>query len=63
MNSQGTIVTAEGDQLLPAITVPANASNLTISQYGVVTATIPGQTTAAAAWGRAAGDLCQTQEG
>ena len=46
MTNQGTIVTAEGDTLLPAITVPANATNLTISQYGVVTATIPGQTTA-----------------
>ena len=46
MTNQGTIVTAEGDTLLPAITVPANATNLTISQYGVVTATVPGQTAA-----------------
>ena len=45
MNNQGTIVTSEGDTVLPAITVPANATNLTISQYGVVTATVPGQTT------------------
>lgn len=47
MNNQGTVVTAEGDTVLPAITIPTNATNVTISQYGVVTATIPGQTTAA----------------
>ena len=45
MNNQGTIVTAEGNTVLPAITVPANATNLTISQYGVVSATVPGQST------------------
>ena len=44
MSSQGTVVTTEGDTVLPAITIPANATNVTISQYGVVTATIPGQT-------------------
>jgi flagellar basal-body rod protein FlgG len=42
-NSQGTLVTTDGDTVLPAITVPSNASNITISQYGVVTATLPGQ--------------------
>lgn len=47
MNAQGTVVTAEGNQILPAITVPANATNLTISSYGVVSATLPGQTTPA----------------
>ncbi len=47
LNSQGTLVTATGDQLLPAVTIPANATAVTISQYGVVTATIPGQTTGA----------------
>jgi flagellar basal-body rod protein FlgG len=46
MNSQGTIVTAEGNSLLPAVTVPANATSLTISSYGVVSATLPGQTAA-----------------
>ena len=46
MNSQGTIVSADGDTLTPSITVPANATALTISSYGVVTATIPGQTAA-----------------
>lgn len=47
MNAQGLIVSSEGNQLLPAITVPANSTNLSISTYGVVSATIPGQTTPA----------------
>ena len=47
MNNQGTIVTPDGDSLLPAITIPTNATAITISQYGVVTATIPGQTISA----------------
>jgi flagellar basal-body rod protein FlgG len=47
LNSQGTIVTSDGDTVLPAITVPSNATSVTISQYGVVTATLPGQTNAA----------------
>ena len=46
MNNQGLVVTAEGNTLLPAITVPANSTGLTISQYGVVSATVPGQTAA-----------------
>ena len=44
LNSQGTMVTSDGDTVLPTITVPPNATGLTISQYGVVTATIPGAT-------------------
>ena len=47
MNSQGTMVTAEGNTVLPTITIPANATNVTISQYGVVSATVPGQSTPA----------------
>jgi flagellar basal-body rod protein FlgG len=47
LNNQGTIVTAEGDTVLPAITIPSNATAITISQYGVVSATIPGQTNSA----------------
>ena len=43
-NNQGTLVTSNGDTILPAITVPTNATSVAISQYGVVTATIPGQT-------------------
>jgi flagellar basal-body rod protein FlgG len=44
MNSQGTIVTADGDAILPNITVPTTATSVTITQYGVVNATLPGQT-------------------
>lgn len=43
LNNQGTIVDPQGDQLIPAITIPPNATNITITQYGVVNATLPGQ--------------------
>ncbi len=46
MNNQGAMVTADGNSLLPAITIPASATSVTISQYGVVSATLPGQTAA-----------------
>ena len=46
-NNQGTLVTSDGDTVLPAISIPSNATNITISQYGVVSATLPGQTNAA----------------
>ena len=44
LNNQGGVVTADGNALTPAITIPANATSVTISQYGVVSATLPGQT-------------------
>lgn len=47
LNNQGTLVTANGDLLLPNLTIPSNATAVTISQYGVVSATIPGQTNGA----------------
>lgn len=47
LNNQGTLVTSTGDLLLPNLTIPSNATAVTISQYGVVSATIPGQTNAA----------------
>lgn len=43
LNNQGTIVTTDGDPLLPNITIPPNATSVTITQYGVVNATLPGQ--------------------
>lgn len=46
LNNQGQIVTADGDSLSPVINVPSNATNVTISSYGVVSATLPGQNTA-----------------
>jgi len=44
LNNQGTIVTTDGDPIIPTITIPANATAVTITQYGVVNATLPGQT-------------------
>ncbi len=46
LNNAGVVVDSHGDQLLPAITIPSNATSVTISQYGVVSATLPGQTNA-----------------
>ena len=43
LNSQGTIVTTDGDPIIPTITIPPNATAVTITQYGVVDATLPGQ--------------------
>jgi flagellar basal-body rod protein FlgG len=43
-NNQGQIVTADGYLVQPTITVPANTTNITISQTGQVQATIGGQT-------------------
>ncbi|TAK96292.1 MAG: flagellar basal-body rod protein FlgG [Aquabacterium sp.] len=43
MDAQGQLVTNNGYLVQPGITVPANATNLTIGQDGTVTATIPGQ--------------------
>ncbi len=44
MNNQGSLVTADGDLLQPQITVPPNASSISITRYGVVNVTLPGQT-------------------
>ncbi len=44
LNNQGTIVTPDGDPVIPTITIPANAVSVTITQYGVVNATLSGQT-------------------
>jgi flagellar basal-body rod protein FlgG len=43
MNNAGTVVDSNGNQLIPALTIPANATSVTISTYGVVSATLPGQ--------------------
>ncbi len=42
-NNQGTMVTSDGDPLVPNITIPPNATSVTITQYGVVNATLPAQ--------------------
>jgi len=44
VNDVGQIVTANGYTVLPQITIPQNASAITISQSGQVQVTIPGQT-------------------
>ncbi|GJD50382.1 Flagellar basal-body rod protein FlgG [Methylobacterium crusticola] len=44
LDSQGQIVTRDGYLMNPNITVPNNATSVTISASGVVQATIPGQT-------------------
>ena len=41
---EGLLVTAEGYQVQPGITVPEGASSITIGSDGTVSATVPGQT-------------------
>jgi flagellar basal-body rod protein FlgG len=45
MDNQGRIVTAEGNPVQPTITIPNNASGITINQQGQVSVTQPGSTT------------------
>lgn len=45
VNSDGRLVNAQGLPLRPEITVPANATAITIGENGMVTATMPGTTT------------------
>ena len=45
-NANGQLVTMDGYTVTPPILVPATATAVTISQTGLVSATIPGQTTA-----------------
>ncbi|MBM6578151.1 flagellar basal-body rod protein FlgG [Microvirga sp. SRT01] len=40
---EGQIITSEGYQVMPGITIPANATTITIGNDGTVSATIPGQ--------------------
>ncbi|MDE3038175.1 MAG: flagellar basal-body rod protein FlgG [Pseudomonadota bacterium] len=41
----GSIVTTDGFQVTPTITIPQNATSIAVDQSGEVSATIPGQTT------------------
>ena len=43
VDANGALVTAAGHPLQPGITIPANATSVTIGANGAVTATIPGQ--------------------
>ncbi len=44
-NANGQLVTVDGYQLSPTITVPNNAISVSVSQSGIVSAIIPGQAT------------------
>lgn len=46
LDAQRNIVTADGNPLQPTITIPANALSTTISEAGIVSVTVPGQTQA-----------------
>ena len=43
LDSTGIMVTSDGNQLQPAITIPPNATNITIGTDGTVSVQIPGQ--------------------
>jgi flagellar basal-body rod protein FlgG len=43
VNAEGGLVTAEGYPVEPAITIPANATSISISKDGIVSAAISGQ--------------------
>jgi flagellar basal-body rod protein FlgG len=45
-SAEGLLVTSEGYQVMPGITIPENASAITVGTDGTVSATIPGQTEA-----------------
>lgn len=42
-DQQGNLVTADGNPLQPAITIPPNATSVTIGEDGTVSAAMPGQ--------------------
>ena len=45
MDNQGRVVTAQGNPVQPTITIPQNASGITINAQGQVSVTLPGSTT------------------
>ncbi len=46
LSQEGNVVTADGDPLEPAITIPTGATSITIGEDGTVSVTQPGQTQA-----------------
>lgn len=46
MNAEGQMVTATGESLEPAVTIPREATSITIGTDGTVSVTIPGQANA-----------------
>ncbi|QPF94042.1 flagellar basal-body rod protein FlgG [Bradyrhizobium commune] len=45
MDNQGRVVTAGGNPVQPTITIPNNASGITVSEQGQVSVTLPGSST------------------
>jgi flagellar basal-body rod protein FlgG len=45
-NGTGQVVTQDGYALSPSMTIPINATNVAVSQTGIVSVTVPGQTNA-----------------
>jgi flagellar basal-body rod protein FlgG len=45
MDNQGRIVTAQGNPVQPSITIPNNASGISVNAQGQVSVTLPGSTT------------------
>ena len=45
MDNQGRVVTAQGNPVQPTITIPQNASGITVSEQGQVSVTLPGSST------------------
>ena len=46
LDAQGNVVTADGNPVTPAITIPPNATSVTVGSDGTVSVTTPGQTAA-----------------
>jgi len=46
LDAQGNVVTADGNPITPAITIPPNATSITVGSDGTVSVTTPGQTAA-----------------
>jgi flagellar basal-body rod protein FlgG len=46
LDRDGNVVTADGNQIEPQITIPPNAQQISIAQDGTVSYTLPGQTAA-----------------
>jgi flagellar basal-body rod protein FlgG len=46
LNATGNVVTANGDPLQPAITIPSEAQSITVAQDGTISYTMPNQTAA-----------------
>jgi flagellar basal-body rod protein FlgG len=45
MDNQGRVVTAQGNPVQPTITIPNNASGITVNAQGQLSVTLPGSTT------------------